>query len=178
MSPDYIKRLERSTHSNRRQANGSGEVQIFIAGPLRIPQDLPMRRFWWLLIPLAFLLTAVVAWLLIPDPSGMGTHRALGLPECWFHTLTGKPCPSCGLTTSFVHLMHGNIRLSFKSHPLGPVIFALFAWASALSLLEFRGRKTVLDSLLRGHHFKWVGGGSALFMAVWAGRLLWEFRGL
>ncbi|MGE3821953.1 MAG: DUF2752 domain-containing protein, partial [Isosphaeraceae bacterium] len=43
---------------------------------------------------------AVASWL-EPDPSGFGTHRQLGLPPCHFAWVTGKPCPTCGMTTAF-----------------------------------------------------------------------------
>ena len=35
----------------------------------------------------------------------MGTHQQLGLPPCNFVTLTGYPCPACGMTTSFALLV-------------------------------------------------------------------------
>src|SRR5437879_1484985 len=35
----------------------------------------------------------------------LATHRQLGLPECAFKVMTGKPCPSCGMTTSFALLV-------------------------------------------------------------------------
>ena len=36
------------------------------------------------------------------------------------------PCPGCGLTTSLVHIMHGEWEASFMAHPLGMVVAALF----------------------------------------------------
>jgi Protein of unknown function (DUF2752). len=132
-----------------------------------------MRRSTWLLVPLLFLATAIVAFVLHPDPAGIGTHRQLGLPACWMRALTGWPCPSCGLTTSFAQLANGNLRLAFAAHPLGPPLFALFAWGSVCSLLEFRGKTTAFGALLNGRHFAWVGGGLALFMLVWLGRLVY-----
>lgn len=62
---------------------------------------------------------------LSPDPNGLGTHQQLGLPKCLFYAITHIPCPSCGLTTSFSHIMHGNFLDAFMVHPLGPLLFLL-----------------------------------------------------
>jgi hypothetical protein len=67
----------------------------------------------------------LVARWLRPDPRGFGTHTQLGLPPCGFFALTGVPCPACGLTTSFAHLMHGELALALHANPLGVVFFAL-----------------------------------------------------
>lgn len=42
------------------------------------------------------------------SPRSLGTHRQLGLPACAFQALTGTGCPSCGMTTTFSLLMHGD----------------------------------------------------------------------
>lgn len=66
-----------------------------------------------------------LAWWLKPDPRGLGTHQQLGLPPCSFHWVTGLPCPSCGMTTSFSHLMHGDVRESLKANPVGTLLAGL-----------------------------------------------------
>lgn len=130
-----------------------------------------MHRWIWISVPLGFVVTLVAAFSLTPAASGMGTHQQLGLPDCWFHNLTQLPCPGCGLTTSFVQLVHGQLAAACKAHPLGPLFLALFAWGSACSLLEFFGISTAFGALLDGKHFYWVGGGVTVFMLVWLGRL-------
>lgn len=46
---------------------------------------------------------------------------------CVFHLLTGRPCPGCGMTRSFVCLAHGHIREAFLYHPFGPILYGLIA---------------------------------------------------
>jgi hypothetical protein len=52
----------------------------------------------------------------------METHRQLGLPPCTFFALTGKPCPSCGMTTSFALLMHGDVVNSVRANVVGTLL--------------------------------------------------------
>ncbi len=59
----------------------------------------------------------------LPSPTGQIAH----LPSvCLFYTLTGLPCPGCGLTRSFVCLGHGHLRESLHWHPLGFVCYGVF----------------------------------------------------
>jgi hypothetical protein len=63
-------------------------------------------------------------------PRRMATHTQLGLPECNFVSMTGKPCPSCGMTTSFALLAHGDVRGSLNANWAGTVLAV--AWAGLL----------------------------------------------
>lgn len=76
----------------------------------------------------------IVARLLSPSPRGVGTHEQLGLPPCLFLKLTGVPCPSCGLTTSFAHAARLNFYEAFVTQPFG-----LLACAAALLLIPTVG---------------------------------------
>ncbi|HZU36355.1 MAG TPA: DUF2752 domain-containing protein [Gemmataceae bacterium] len=62
------------------------------------------------------------------QPRSMETHRELGLPPCSFYEITGLPCPSCGMTTSFSLLMHGDVWNSLKANAVGTglAVFCLF----------------------------------------------------
>ena len=73
---------------------------------------------------------AIAIWLKPYDESGQPmrqeAHRQMGLPPCTFYVLTdGYPCPSCGMTTSFSLLMHGDVINSLKANAVGTLL-ALF----------------------------------------------------
>jgi hypothetical protein len=76
----------------------------------------------------------IVAAVLKPNPHGMGTHRQLGLPPCTLVMLVGVRCPSCGMTTSWAHLMRGNLIGSVRTNS-GGTLFALAALVSGPWLL-------------------------------------------
>jgi hypothetical protein len=84
------------------------------------------------LVGIAFGLMAVfgvAAWLNPYDEAGKAlrseTHLQLGLPPCTFRVVTGIPCPSCGMTTSFALLMHGDLANSLRANAVG-TLMALF----------------------------------------------------
>lgn len=94
--------------------------------------------------PIALLLLApclivlLLAASLEPSPAGMGTHQQMGLPPCGFLAATGMPCATCGMTTSFSHVAHGQFIAAFATQPAGAVLALLtamaavtFAWAAA-----------------------------------------------
>jgi hypothetical protein len=80
----------------------------------------------------------------------METHRQLGLPPCTFKTVTGIPCPSCGMTTSFALLMHGDVWNSLKANAVGTLLalfcLALIPWNLACA---YCGRPFFIVSLER-----------------------------
>ena len=81
------------------------------------------------------------------QPRTMATHTQLGLPPCNFVTLTGRPCPACGMTTSFALLMKGDVLNSAKANWVGTALAAtcLLAvpWAVGSAM---RGRYFVIGS--------------------------------
>jgi hypothetical protein len=83
----------------------------------------------------------VVARWLEPDPKGFGTHTQLGLWPCAFRSATGRPCPSCGMTTSFAWFVRAQPVPSWRANPAGsliaPTSFLLIPW---LLFVAYRGR--------------------------------------
>ena len=74
---------------------------------------------------------------LTPDPSGMGTHRQLGLPACSSLALFGVRCPGCGMTTSWSLATRGRIAEAAAVNAGGlawAVVAAAVAVGSAWSL--------------------------------------------
>ncbi|RMG03430.1 MAG: DUF2752 domain-containing protein, partial [Planctomycetota bacterium] len=47
----------------------------------------------------------VIAAVLRPSPTGLGTHQQLGLPPCTFRAMFGSRCPTCGMTTAWSNVM-------------------------------------------------------------------------
>ena len=81
-----------------------------------------------LFLPSATVLS--IALYLTPDPGGMGTHRQLGLGGCTILTMTGYPCPMCGMTTTFTHLAHLHLIQGTVNQPFGLVLFSLTVLAA------------------------------------------------
>lgn len=59
------------------------------------------------------------------------SHTGASLP-CPLRTLTGVPCPACGLTTAAIALVRGEVGAAFAANPL---IFLLAALAVAVGPL-------------------------------------------
>ena len=57
-----------------------------------------------------------------PSPDGLATHTELGLQPCRWLQVTGFPCPSCGMTTSWAWFVRGNIAASLYVQPMGTAL--------------------------------------------------------
>ena len=85
-----------------------------------------------------------------PSPYGHGTHQELGLPPCPSVLLFNRPCPGCGLTTSFTAFIHGDFSQSFHAHPLGPFLYLTFSLFAILAMYGF------VKKLRLNMSYKWV----------------------
>lgn len=94
----------------------------------------------WVLAALAvgLAITLATARLLVPDPRGYGTHEQLGLQPCGFLTLTGRSCPTCGMTTALAWMSRGRIDQAIRANPAGVLIapagLVLVPWLLACSI--------------------------------------------
>jgi hypothetical protein len=97
----------------------------------------------------------VIAALLNPydeegNPRRSETHRQwpLNLPECTFKEVTGLPCPSCGMTTSFSLLIHGDVWNSLLANFAGTLLATLGLLFVPWSILcVWKGRFFLIGSL-------------------------------
>lgn len=77
----------------------------------------------------------IAAWL-TPAEKGWGTHQQLGLGGCTMLTITGWPCPMCGMTTTFTHMAHGHLIEAFVTQPFGVALFSITAIFAAIGLYD------------------------------------------
>jgi len=56
------------------------------------------------------------------SPRQLATHQQLGLPPCSFLEITGYPCPSCGMTTSFSLLIRGDLFAALQANWVGALL--------------------------------------------------------
>lgn len=84
------------------------------------------------------------------QPLRHGSHTRLGMPPCEFYVAFGKPCPACGMTTSFALLMHGDVVNSLRANFVGTLLalfcLALVPWSLYISC---RGRYLWVRSIER-----------------------------
>jgi len=105
------------------QRGGSGEVSSPVGRSW--PRASAAERAVQALVAAVLAAALVAGFILVPSPTGTGTHRVLGLPECGMLKMTGKPCPTCGVTTSFVLSAHGRFAEALVNQPFGLVVFLL-----------------------------------------------------
>ena len=94
----------------------------------------------------------VALWLNPYTPGGgartMATHTQLGMPPCNMVTLTGRPCPACGMTTSFALLMHADPVNSARANWVGTLLCAAVVLVVPWAVLSLaRGRYLGIRSL-------------------------------
>jgi len=95
------------------------------------------RRAAALVVLLACLAVLVVADRLAPDPSGLGTHRQLGLPACGWIAGFGLPCATCGMTTAFAAAADGDLRAAFAAQPFGALLALAVGMSAAVAGFVF-----------------------------------------
>jgi hypothetical protein len=107
-----------------------------------------------------------------PSESGIGTHTQLGLPQCGWVLMFGRPCMTCGMTTAFAHVVRLEFWSAIRAQPLG----ALLAMATpvimiaALHAASFGARIDALLAPLLRPRSLWIAG--SLLLGAWAYKLV------
>ncbi len=115
---------------------------------------------------------AAVAGALMVDPASSEAGPVI----CPFRLLTGLPCPGCGLTRSWIYLLHGQWTDGLVANPFGIVaLTATVALITAVLAAVVRGRELPsLDAVMsspavRGGALVWVAFGVARAVVVATG---------
>ncbi|MBX7152931.1 DUF2752 domain-containing protein [bacterium] len=101
-----------------------------------------------------FLIIMFLSYYLTPSATGYGTHEQLGLPPCGFLTITGYPCPSCGLTTSFAYFAHGNFSASVIVQPFGALLFLTLNGLAILAVWAI-AKKIPFSGVMSSDYMEW-----------------------
>lgn len=123
----------------------------FFFEPVEKRKMLSGQLIWFLVWAVA---TGIGVFLLKPSPFGHGTHTQLGLPPCPSVVLFDRPCPGCGLTTSWTAFMHGDVLRSFVIHPIGPLLYLGFTFSAFLAgygflrMLRIRTEQRLINQVL------------------------------
>ncbi len=107
-----------------------------------------------------------------PDPRGMGTHQQLGMPPCTMYQFTGLPCPTCGVTTAFAHIVRLQVLDAIRVQPFCVVVLAIMllcaAWCAA-TIVRGNGVSNWLgDRRIKWPHWIWT--------CVALGLLSWGYK--
>lgn len=125
-----------------------------------------------LVLALIALAVLIVASRLTPSGAGHGTHTQLGLPPCGMYLATGRPCPTCGMTTAFAALAEFHVWEAFTIQPFGALLgiaTATFVWG-ALHVAVFGSRIGAVAMRMLTGKVAWTVLGLAL--AAWGYKLV------
>ena len=115
-------------------------------------------------------LLAVAAWLQ-PDPRGLGTHQQFGLPPCTLRALFDLPCPTCGMTTAWAHLVRGELGAALRVNAAGALL-AMLAVAAVPWLTGSAATGRWLGRPPSGNAVAWTAAGICLIALIqWGLRL-------
>lgn len=113
-------------------------------------------------------ITGVAVWL-NPSKEGHGTHTQLGLPACPSVAVLDRPCPGCGLTTSFTSVVHGQLKGAFLANWFGPIFYLLFTATAMANIWGWATKRRIDFSTPKFN--RWLGALAIVFVVYGFGRL-------
>lgn len=114
----------------------------------------------------------VAAWVR-PAAEGHGTHTQIGMTECQWAVNLGRPCPTCGMTTSYAWMVRGRPLEAIAAQPFGAalaVLTAMVFWVVLHSAVTGSRSAAVLASRTFRPGILWPVG--AAFLAAWGYKAL------
>ena len=118
---------------NQREVPSKVALQTTTA-PMALVQLTRRKRGLYAIIGVGLLGLLLLAAVLRPSGTGIGTHRQLGLPPCTFLTVFGVRCPSCGMTTSWSYFVRGQFGLAWSTNAGGACLAVLAALVGGWSM--------------------------------------------
>jgi hypothetical protein len=74
---------------------------------------------------------------------------------CAFYHVTGRPCPTCGMTRAVIALAHLDFRRAMGFHPLSILLAAVVLLVWGMAVYEaLTGRNSVLLTWAKRHTLK------------------------
>jgi hypothetical protein len=92
----------------------------FLKGPGSVP-------FFVLALTLS---SSILCASFIISPESLEVRRGFAayLPKCVFHSITGHPCPTCGLTRGLCAISHGEFRKAARYNVLSFIAYPVFVF--------------------------------------------------
>lgn len=100
--------------------------------------------------------TFIGAVVLHADHHGHGTHTQLGLPPCGSVLLFDRPCPGCGMTTSWTALLHGNFGQALSANLMGPFLYLAFTLTALASVYGYLTGKKLRSDTPKANKVLWI----------------------
>jgi len=112
------------------------------------PAATPASRYG---LPAALVRERHFTWAITGVTAGLLAMNQVGISlwDCPFRSLTGLPCPGCGLTRSCLCLLEGNLGQSLAYHAFGPLFFVVGMVGFGGSLLPGESRMRLVRFLQR-----------------------------
>ena len=110
---------------------------------------------------------------------GSSRPGQMTMPFCGFLVTTGYPCPTCGMTRAFQHVVRGRLVAGLKAQPMGALLCVAMILAIPAALVVLvTGRGWQVDWYrVRPDRLLWLL--LAVFLAAWGYKLIvaWLAKG-